>query len=183
MLSPVEQRAGSTCSGYWAIKLHEVLPASKHCSGHGVCWKRKCYCQAEFGGRSCARSVPQPPSAAETLQTLRDLRQLSSIPHFRPPSQLLLMLSQPGNASRYAESVLMYDKTAVARIVLSVPLQHIEYAPTPTAVRFRACQVAVATLTSGTTATRSQSCRREPLSTVFGFRTSRTRRPSSTRAT
>ena len=54
------------------------------------------------------------------------------------------MLSQPGNASRVAESVLMYDSPAVARIVLSVPPQHIEYAPTPTAVRFRACQIAVA---------------------------------------
>ena len=96
MLGPVVQRAGSSCSGYWAIKLHEVLPASKHCSGHGVCWKRKCYCQAEFGGRSCARTVEQPPSAAETRQTLRDLHQLSNIPHFRPPSPLLLMLSQPG---------------------------------------------------------------------------------------
>ena len=131
MLGPVEQRAGSTCSGYWAIKLHEVLPAIKHCSGHGVCWKRKCYCQAEFGGRSCARTVEQPPSAAETRQTLRDLHQLSNIPHFRPPSPLLLMLSQPGNASRFAESVLMYDTPAVTRIVLSVPRQHIEYAPLP----------------------------------------------------
>ena len=110
MLAPVEQRAGSTCAGYWAIKLHEVLPASKHCSGHGVCWKRKCYCQAEFGGRSCAHTASQPPSAAETLQTLRDLH--SIIPHFRPPSPLLLMLSQPGNASRFAESVLMYDTSA-----------------------------------------------------------------------
>ena len=54
------------------------------------------------------------------------------------------MLSQPGNASRFAESVLMYDSPAVARIVLSVPPQHIKYAPTPTAVRFRACQIAVA---------------------------------------